>query len=417
MTQVLDSFFSDKHYDIRKTGNGRWIDQKCTYDVVSFVADCICYYLENGGTEPLQSTTIWRSDYAVKYVQDVFGKPYPLDEESHDEFNKSYRQPMKMLAAAGVLEESGRVNNTIQYVVLRKDALEYLALRPWHAEQFLETYIEKTLRDSGLWNCFDTFFKTGTRDSFEAVKSTFERFCYAYTPIKNKKETGRIFSKVLNPLAFKNKTHGTADGHLSPSIITLSDLTYNRPNFRDEATNKDKNIARRSYVNIVGDSCATRDYIIAKQARLLKQFNSEYRSSHSEVVDELAMGVSASQAHHIFPKSRFPEIADYLENLIMLTSSQHYEKAHPNGNTQAIDPGYQYSCLMHKVKSIKENLENEIGIPKIYDLEKLKRVLDVGFETDYFEMIDFDNYEAIGEGIRVQYAPATIATYTPIRFD
>ena len=72
---------------------------------------------------------------------------------------------------------------------------------------------------------------------------------------------------------------------------------------------------------------------------------------------------------------------------------------------------------MHKVKSIKENLENEIGIPKIYDLEKLKRVLDVGFETDYFEMIDFDNYEAIGEGIRVQYAPATIATYTPIRFD
>ena len=101
----------------------------------------------------------------------------------------------------------------------------------------------------------------------------------------------------------------------------------------------------------------------------------------------------------------------------MLTSSQHYEKAHPNGNTQAIDPGYQYSCLMHKVKSIKENLENEIGIPKIYDLEKLKRVLDVGFETDYFEMIDFDNYEAIGEGIRVQYAPAAIATYTPIRFD
>ena len=34
--------FLDKHdYDIRKTHNGRWIDQKCTMDVVCLVSDCI----------------------------------------------------------------------------------------------------------------------------------------------------------------------------------------------------------------------------------------------------------------------------------------------------------------------------------------------------------------------------------------
>lgn len=38
--------FLDKHdYDIRKTHNGRWIDQKCTMDVVCLVSDCIVEYI------------------------------------------------------------------------------------------------------------------------------------------------------------------------------------------------------------------------------------------------------------------------------------------------------------------------------------------------------------------------------------
>lgn len=414
MSQILDSFFADKHYDIRETRNGRWIDQKCTYDVVSFVADCICYYLENGGVEPLQSTTIWRSDYAVEYIQDVFGKPYPLDEEPHDEFNKFYRQPMKMLAAAGVLKEAGRAANTIQYTVSRRDMLDYIALRPWNAEKFLEGYIEKTLQDSGLWHHFVAFLREGTAEALGETKSAFEQFCYDYTPIRNKKETGRIFSKVLNPLAFKNKAHGIVGGRLSQSVITLSDLTYNRPNFRDEALSKDKNIARRSYSRVIGNPQATQDYVILKQMRYLKQFNVEYRDSKSEVVDIFGMNEPASQAHHIFPKSKYPEIADYLENLIMLTSSQHFEKAHPHGNTQMVDPGYQYFCLENKIRTIKENLENESGIPKIYDLERLRRMLNIGLETDCFELIDFDSYEAIGEGIRMQYPSTVVSGYSAV---
>ena len=44
--------------------------------------------------------------------------------------------------------------------------------------------------------------------------------------------------------------------------------------------------------------------------------------------------------HHIFPQSEFAEIADYIENLIALTSGQHLQKAHPNGNTRIIDKQY-----------------------------------------------------------------------------
>ena len=50
MTNNLIKQFLDEHdYDVRKTHNGRWIDQKCIYDEVCFVSDCIVDYLLNGG--------------------------------------------------------------------------------------------------------------------------------------------------------------------------------------------------------------------------------------------------------------------------------------------------------------------------------------------------------------------------------
>ncbi|MGN8428639.1 hypothetical protein ACR9LD_03875 [Helicobacter pylori] len=38
--QIID-FLKLRDYDIRKTQNARWIDQKCAPDVLSIVADCI----------------------------------------------------------------------------------------------------------------------------------------------------------------------------------------------------------------------------------------------------------------------------------------------------------------------------------------------------------------------------------------
>lgn len=412
--QQVEDFIASNKYDIRISKNGRWIDQKCTYDVVNFVADCVAYYLENGGSEPFHSPQIWKSDYAVQFVQDVFGKPYPLGEEPHDEFNKFFRQPLKMLAAAGVLNEEKETGNTINFSVANREVLDFIALRPWNAQEFLAAYIEKTLTDSGLWPAFKRYFDAETSGEFNRLKDIFERFCYQNTPINNKAETGRVFPKVLNPLAFKLRKKGAIRGRISGQIITLSDLTYNRPNWRDTAVKKDKNIARRSFSNVSGSTEATKEYLIRKQMKILKQFNKDYMNSKSEVIDRLGLGEPATQAHHMFPKSKFPEIADCIENLIMLTSGQHYEKAHPNGSTQEIDFGYQYLCLVSKAKSIKENIENDDGIPVIYDFNRFVHVLNTGFQTDYFEMIDLNDFSAVEEGIEVHYPSNIRAQYNLI---
>ena len=41
---TIQKFLDEHDYDIRKTHNGRWIDQKCTMDVVCLVSDCIVEY-------------------------------------------------------------------------------------------------------------------------------------------------------------------------------------------------------------------------------------------------------------------------------------------------------------------------------------------------------------------------------------
>ena len=74
-------------------------------------------------------------------------------------------------------------------------------------------------------------------------------------------------------------------------------------------------------------------FYIAYQVNKAIRYVKKRQGDVSEVKDELAAGI-ATEVHHIFPKSQFPQISSFFENLILLTGSQHRQKAHPNGNTQ-----------------------------------------------------------------------------------
>ena len=40
----IKNHLKEYDFDIKKNNNARWIDQKCTPDVVSIIADCIIQY-------------------------------------------------------------------------------------------------------------------------------------------------------------------------------------------------------------------------------------------------------------------------------------------------------------------------------------------------------------------------------------
>lgn len=401
-TNLLAKFISEHNYDIRQSGNGRWIDQKCALDAVCFVADCIVDYIRNGGKQPFQSPDIWKSEYATTNVQHLFSKPNPLIRSTMDEFNKFFRQPMKMLAAAGVLKENGVVNNTIQFSVENMAVLEYIALRERNSFDFLCLYIEKTLHDSGLWDSFESFFDEQSKTSLEDLKNTFSSFCITYTPINTTVEANRIFIKVLNPLACKLHKKGTIKGRLSPSMITYDKIMYNQTNWRDDYAGKDKNVARGDFIPVPSNEDVYQ-YRITRAMKYLRQFNDRFNEGKSEVLDRFSVGAMATHMHHIFPRNQFKEIADYIENLIALTAGQHLQAAHPNGDTSTIDTQYQYTCLVCKTESIRRNILDEHDGPIIYNFDAFMHVLDVGLRTDYFEHLPSCDFNSVLTGIEFNY--------------
>ncbi len=397
---LLKHYIAGKTYDIRLTQNGRWIDQKCTLDAVEFVADCITDFVDSQGNHPFISPDIWKSDYAVKQVQNFFGKPDPLIRSTLDEYNKFFRQPMKMLSAAGVLSEN-KVGSSIEFTVVNRDILEYLALKERNSFEFLCLYIEKTLNDSGLWDAFETFFDDQTQPVLYDLKNKFTKFCIDHTAINTKLESGRIFTKVLNPLAVKLHKKGIVMGRLSKTNITYNQIQYNQPNWRDILAGKDKNIARSDYSEDK-KLLQLQNYHVEKAKNVVRRYNERHNDGNSEIVDRFSIGLSAKHIHHIFPKNEYPEIADYPENLIALTPAQHTQKAHPSGNTKLIDKEYQYTCLINKTESIRKNiLKPKTGEQIIYGFKNYMEVLDTGFKTDYFSNIPANDFNAVVTGIQV----------------
>ena len=154
------------------------------------MADCIVNYLDEGGKQPFQSPNIWHQEYSMTYVQALFGKPNPTLDTTLDEYNKFFRQPMKMLSAAGILSEKGI--STIQFSVENMDALRFISLRERNSYDFLCAYIEKTLKDSGIWLCLSVLrmmcfgtpasISAGWRSGCPACRTSADgRLCYMNT--------------------------------------------------------------------------------------------------------------------------------------------------------------------------------------------------------------------------------------------
>lgn len=170
-------------------------------------------------------------------------------------------------------------------------------------------------------------------------------------------------------------------------------LLYNQRNWRDILSEKPKDMTRGDYeVTLPKPS---EDYMttyrINRAKRNLRRFNDMYRNGLTELKEDRHLADLATQMHHIFPVNEYPQIADYLENLIALTPTQHFSYAHPNNNTQYIDKAYQYLCLIAKTGSIRENLLGNNDELTIYDFYLYKMVLNTGLNTEeFFDVKDMD---------------------------
>ncbi len=387
--KLLLDYFNALDFDVRKTRDGTWIDQKCTPDEVRFVAECILAYIDGTGETEFLSPDVWHSEFARQQVQIYFGKPDPSARETLDEYNKFFRQPMKMFAFAGVLNTKGKIGNAINFSVANRDVLSFIARNDWNAYIFLTHYVEKVLRDSGIWDPFATFFERQDMDSFNWMRERFIKFQLRFTPKNTDVEIRRILPKVLNPLSCRLSKKGIIKGRMSKFKISFPVLQYNQENWRDAG--KPKEMSRREFSHGMVCRTAATEYLVSKAKKEVRNFNDSFCSGMSEVMGP-HHGGRATHMHHMFMASEFPVLAEFPENIIALTPGQHLGLAHPSGATDKIDPDYQYQCLLSKSQTIERNVSGHCGPLGVYDFAKFVFVLGTGLKTSVFDGIPTNDF-------------------------
>jgi hypothetical protein len=403
ITDIANHFIG-RTLDIRVDHNGRWVDQKCTIDVITTVADCIVEYSNSNQTNDFTVSDIWQSDYAINLIPNIFNKPHPLNDGAKNEYDKFFGQPIKLLAYSGVLTEV-RQGRGYQYSINNRHLLEHIAVRERNTIDFLNIYFNKVLSDSNWIAPFNNFLNHPTDQNYALLRDSFFDNTQQYTPINGDLECGRIFTKVLNLLAFVNRTNGSERGRMSPHPITLDKLMYNRDNFRDIYNNKPRHMTRDEFERIhnLRPNGNFSTYQSTKAKKYLRRFNDQYFEKSSEVHREDWEISDATHAHHIFMQSQYREIAHYYENLIMLTPSQHMNYAHPNNNTHRVDRAYQHICILAKIATIEQNLM-KANQPDIYEFSKMLYVLDVGLDTDEFTQIADGDYQHLIHSVNMAYS-------------
>lgn len=94
----IEAFLPQKNYNIKSSRNARWIDQKCTPDVLSIIADCIVVFVSEKSNDYFSSTGIWHNKYTVDNVESIYKKPNPDETQARSEYDKFFQQPMELLA-------------------------------------------------------------------------------------------------------------------------------------------------------------------------------------------------------------------------------------------------------------------------------------------------------------------------------
>ena len=390
MIEELKKHLQQFDYDVRKSGNARFTDQKVTPDVLYIISNCILEFVKNQPNLVFSTKDIWQSDFANEEVKNIFNKPDVMNSKARSEYDKFFAQPLKMLEYSKVLKLTKKGNRNY-FSVSNFSILEYISYRERNCLLFINLYLQKVLLDSGIWNLFERFYQNNTKENFNLLKDGFKEFLYVNTNINrtNKHEPGRIFTKVINPIAYHKKSFGTKGGFLSKDVIGFDELMYNRKNWRD--VSKVKGETRQEFELRAKELVQKRKLAYSKfTMQQAKNLISKRYNKVSEVQDELAVG-DATQVHHIFPRNEFPSIESYVENLILLTATQHSTKAHPNNNTRRIDKAYQYICLQTKCDTIQESVE--IINDGFYTKEDFSFVLNTGINTkDFNGNLSFDEF-------------------------
>ncbi len=376
MREQINNFLEQFDFDIRKSKDARFVDQKCTPDIVCFMADCVLNMIATKPTFVIND--IWETQYFIQNSRVVFNKPWANDKNAKNEYNKVLSQPLKLLAYSQILKVE-KIKGSLTFSVNNEELLDYISRKDRNAYNFLYCYFTKVLADSGFLKNLEEYKLKHSKSLSNARENLYDkyfRFISGNTPTRSRLDIRRMFHKILNIYAVEQHLPGSK----GKFIMTFSESMYNKKNWRD--VNKEKSITRQETLSSqdLEKQEIINAYYVQKAIALIRKIHKE-----SEVKDQWGIG-EATQVHHIFSRAEFPELAHYVENLILLTATQHNTKAHPSNRTQQINKDYQLTCLLAKSDSIEKSLKKG---EFVYRKESFIFVINTGLLVELSDKLAF----------------------------
>ena len=401
MQEHIENHLKQFNFDIRKTEISRYIDQKTKIDVVSFLAECVLEFVKNDENKEFTVRDILEMKYFIEHVSNWFNKPSPNNSTAKNEYNKFVGQSLSTLYYSGLLY--GKKQKSWKYRCRNKELLIFVSQNMRKAQTFLSLYCTKILEDSGLGDHLEKFLTQQNKHTLDFLKDEFYELMIKYTPIGSKCATGvnpgqvecmRIFNPSLNIICASQKKCGTTRGTLSDHVIRADELAYNRINFRD--LGRPKELTRQEAA--ISEVIVGVNYYDREESQAKNTMKSIYKNKPM-FLDEY-YECPQPEIHHIIPKSHQPKFAGYIENLINLCPTQHYNQAHMVNKkmlTGKINNEYQRKLLIAKSFYIERSLScghNHYSKQDFVDL------LNDGIKLQISEI---DNFSNIRNAIAKEY--------------
>ena len=157
--EKMENHFNSINFDLKKSNNARFIDQKCTPDILSSVAESILEFIESEPTTSFTVKDIWSTPFANDVMVNRFQKPPVNHSGAQNEYDKIFSQPFKLLEYAQLLVVNGKKGSAKNYKVKNLELLKYISINDNKSLNFLISYLLKVISDSGLNLLFDTFLQ------------------------------------------------------------------------------------------------------------------------------------------------------------------------------------------------------------------------------------------------------------------
>lgn len=377
MDSIIEEALSARILDLRKRPYTRFIDQKCTPDLLSLTTALIVELY--GIDDEFSNPELQREDEAKRALAIELNKA--SSSFTRRENNKVFMHSLKMLTYAGILNER-KVGNTYYFSIENIRALRKLANDERRSLEFITGYITETFSQTDSMWIFEEF-KSSSHDAeaYSILKKRFIQFARRHMGAGKKGsdsglEARRILPKIMNPLAIRWNMNGSIKGRVSKSGISMMDLRYGRVNARDQKLQRSSETSRKERAEQRFQSLRDRrEYRVSEAKRSVRQRHQD--------ISEVSGESPATQVHHIFPQSEFSALASVPENLILLTPDEHNLRAHPNNKTNSIDKSYQRTLLLKKLDHVEES---EAARDGFYKIEEFAHVVETGYGLNKDEL-------------------------------